>query len=168
MVIESNNASIIASDMSIEQDVYPQGTLMLYKNGIWLPLLGGDMVVRIWDDPLPPPVKNIDIDIKPGSDLNPINLKNNGSIPVGILSSADFDAVGVVDQTSLSFGRTGGEISFRLCEEPRDINEDGLLDLVCVFETQKTGFQTGDIQGLFKGKTQLGENLEGKDKISLK
>ncbi len=32
------------------------------------------------------------IDIKPGSDLNSINLGSNGTIPVAIFSTVDFDA----------------------------------------------------------------------------
>ena len=37
----------------------------------------------------------MDIDIKPGSDPNPINPGSNGLIPVAILSSEDFDATTV-------------------------------------------------------------------------
>ncbi len=35
------------------------------------------------------------IDIKPGSDLNSINLGSNGTIPVAIFSTVDFDATTV-------------------------------------------------------------------------
>ena len=141
---------------------------MMYKNGSWVSILSSDLVVRIWDDPLPPPVKNIGIDIKPGSDLNPINLKNKGVVPVAILSSTDFDTASVIDQSTLSLGKTGDETSLRLCEEPRDVNEDDLLDLICVFETTKTGFQVGDSEGILRGKTNSGEFFEGKDKVLTK
>ncbi len=44
----------------------------------------------------------VDIDIKPGSDPNSINLKSKGVIPVAILGSAIFD-VTYVDVTTLVF-----------------------------------------------------------------
>jgi len=40
-------------------------------------------------------VSSVDIDIKPGSDQNTINLRSKGVIPVAILSSEDFDATNV-------------------------------------------------------------------------
>ena len=40
----------------------------------------------------PPEELTIDIDIKPGSEPNPINLKSNGVIPVAILTTDAFDA----------------------------------------------------------------------------
>lgn len=44
----------------------------------------------------------MDIDIKPGSDLNCINLGSEGVVPVAILGSATFD-VTEVNQTTLQF-----------------------------------------------------------------
>jgi len=40
------------------------------------------------------------VDVKPGSDVNPLNLKSNGVLPVAICGSADFD-VRLIDPTSL-------------------------------------------------------------------
>jgi len=37
----------------------------------------------------------VSIDIKPGSDVNSINLGSNGTIPVAIFSTVDFDATTV-------------------------------------------------------------------------
>jgi hypothetical protein len=95
----------------------------------------------------------IGIDIKPGSFPNSINPNNEGSIPVAILSNPSFDAPSRVDQTSLTFGSTGNEDSLDFCSGAQDVNGDGLLDLVCHFNTRAAGFQQGDTQGILKGLT---------------
>jgi len=109
-----------------------------------------------------------DIDIKPGSDPNSINPKGKGTIPVAILSTADFDATTQVDKTSLTFGRTGGEPSLAFCtKSDEDVNLDGLLDIVCHFRTQLTGFQAGDTEGILKGKMVNGVAILGRDSVRI-
>ena len=46
------------------------------------------------------------------------------------------------------------------CEE-EDVNDDGLLDLVCEFDAQKAGFQVDDIEGILAGKTKDGTAILG-------
>jgi len=108
---------------------------------------------------------HVDIDIKPGDSPNSINPRSRGTIPVAILSSADFDAPAQVDLTSLTFGHTGEEASLAFCSEAEDVNGDGLLDLVCHFNTQLTGFQTGDTEGILNGRTANGTPIEGSDGV---
>lgn len=70
----------------------------------------------------------------------------------------------MVNTSSLTFRKTGDESGLAFCDyEPEDVNEDGLLDLVCLFKTKKTGFQLLDLQGILKGKTMDGIPLEGSD-----
>ncbi len=108
------------------------------------------------------------IDIKPGEDPPSINPKAQGKIPVAILSSSTFDATTQVDRTSLTFGHTGNEQSLAFCNRGgEDVNGDGLLDLVCHFDTPKTGFQTGDTVGVLKGKTVTGTAIKGTDSIRI-
>jgi len=114
------------------------------------------------------PFPNVSIDIKPGSFPNSINPKSRGRIPVAILSTVDFDAPSEVDPLSLTFGRTGDEPSLAFCNaSPEDVNGDGLLDLVCHFTTQQTGFQTGDTEGVLKGKTVDATPIEGRDSVRI-
>lgn len=116
------------------------------------------------------PALTVEIDIKPGSFPNTINIKSIGKIPVAILSSPSFDASSQVDlaslQSSPTFGRTGDEQSLVRCS-PEDVNGDGLLDLVCHFSTQATGFQLGDLKGVLKGKTVTGRSLIGTDSVRI-
>ncbi len=112
-----------------------------------------------------PTALEVTIDIKPGGFPNPINPGSKGTIPVAILSTSGFDAPSQVDTTSLRFGRTGNESSLAFCSSPQDVNGDGLLDLVCHFSIQKTGFQTGDTQGVLTGKTVTGTPIMGTDSV---
>ena len=114
------------------------------------------------------PVISISIDIHPGSDPNPVNPKSRGTIPVAILSSSTFDAFASVDKTSLTFGRTGNENSLAFCNgSPSNVNGDAFTDLMCHFDTQKTGFQSGDTTGKLKGKTVSGTPIEGSDSVRI-
>ena len=56
------------------------------------------------------------------------------------LSSKNFDATPRVVQSSLRFGATGSEQSLAFCSGAEDVNNDGLLDLVCHFSTPLTDF----------------------------
>jgi hypothetical protein len=110
----------------------------------------------------------VDIDIKPGSVPNSINPYSDGKIPVAILSSLTFDAPNEVNTKTLTFGRTGDEASLAFCNgAPKDANGDGMLDMVCHFETQVTGFLSGDTQGVLKGKTLSGISIKGTDSVRI-
>jgi hypothetical protein len=111
----------------------------------------------------------IAVDIQPGSDISSINPENMGAIPVAILSTPHFDAPTQVDRTSLMFGRTGDEQSLAFCNAgAEDVNADGMLDLVCHFTTQPTGFQNGDTEGILKGETVDGTPIQGRDHVRVR
>jgi hypothetical protein len=80
-------------------------------------------------------------------------------IPVVMYSSDTFDAT-AVDPKSLSFGTTGDEDSlFRCSRHGRDINKDGMKDMLCFFDAFKTGLDAGKVQGHLKGETHHGEEF---------
>jgi hypothetical protein len=113
-------------------------------------------------------VITVDLDIKPRSFPNSINRKGRGRTPVAILSSPTFDAPAEVDKTSLTFSRTGDEASLAFCTNSNeDVNDDGLVDVVCHFYNQATGFQIGDTEGVLKGVTQGGLPFEGVDSVRI-
>jgi len=123
-------------------------------------------------EPPPPPPSELTIliDIKPGSFPNSINPKSQGKIPVAILSGGEVSP-GMVDTTSLTFGRTGGEesLSFVNPSAP-DLNGDGIGDLICHFWTQVCDFKSTSAEGILKGKTLPefgGKSLQGKDSVRI-
>lgn len=116
----------------------------------------------------PPPVLTVAIDIKPGSEENPINPKAQGKIPVAILTTTAFNAPMAVNRATLTFGRTGDEQSViaAMCK-PEDVNGDGLLDLVFHAENPTAAFQAGDTRGILKGKTKDGRPFVGSDRVTI-
>jgi hypothetical protein len=82
--------------------------------------------------------------------LKPIELNDDGSIPVAILSSPTFVAPIMVQTSSLTFGPTGTETTPRNCIT-KDVNADGLPDLVCSFDQRKAGFTSSSTEGIISG-----------------
>ncbi|MFQ6114665.1 MAG: FlgD immunoglobulin-like domain containing protein [bacterium] len=120
-----------------------------------------------------PTVKTVAIDIKPSSDPNSINCeKENGTIPVAILSTEDFDAR-TVDHTTVRFGKDGTEAaeihtnkkSGEARRHEEDVDGDGDLDLVFHFRFGATGLQCGDGEAVLTGETFDGQKIEGRDAI---
>ena len=116
-------------------------------------------------------VLSVAIDIKPGSDPNSINLGSAGNIPVAILSSPTFDAPAEVDADSLRLaGATvnliGKADKFQCSSQ--DVNADGLLDLVCHFETQTLFLlEPGDTVAVIEGETFDGAAIRGEDSVKI-
>ena len=115
---------------------------------------------------------SVGIDIRWRRDPNQIFIRNGRLSPhllrVAILSTEDFDAPELVDEASLTFGRTGDEESLEFCANlAGDVNRDGYADLLCYFRTSMTGFQLGDTEGILKGLTMDGEAIEGHDAIEV-
>jgi hypothetical protein len=109
------------------------------------------------------PVVAVNIDIKPGSDPNAINLKSRGVIPVAILTTDTFDAT-TVDHLSAKFGPAGvTEAHGRGHVE--DVNGDTDWDLVFHFRTKDTGIACGDTSAMLTGTTVDGQPIKGQDSV---
>jgi probable HAF family extracellular repeat protein len=103
------------------------------------------------------------VDIKPGSDTNPINPRSNGKVPVAILTTDAFDA-NTVDAATVRLGPTGAEaVPVRVAIE--DVNHDGLSDLLLHFNTQDTGIECGATSLSLTGQTFSGQGIRGADSI---
>lgn len=114
------------------------------------------------------PVKAIGIDIRPGTTPNNVNLRSAGRLPVAILSGGTFNAPTDVAIDSLSFGHDGTELSLVKCNAAsEDVNLDGLMDLVCLFDSTAAGFRAGDLQGVLRAETTAGEKIKGVDAVRI-
>lgn len=109
---------------------------------------------------------NAPIDIHPGKVPNRINPRSRGKVEVAILSTRTFDATKAVDQSSITFGRTGNEISLGRCSKKfKDVNRDGLYDLRCRLELSMAGIKMGDVIGVLRFLDVKGIPYEGRDAI---
>jgi len=112
----------------------------------------------------------IKIDIKPGSDTNPVNYHNkNNIIPVAVVSTGSFDAL-QIDHTTVRFeGAT--EVHRDQTGTPRrheeDVNGDGKKDLVLHFRLGDTRITEETKVGILTAKTFGGLIVSGKDAIRL-
>ena len=107
----------------------------------------------------------VDIDIKPGSDTNPINPMSRGVIPVAILGSDTFDVLDV-DVTTLAFGPEGAPLAHRNGPHMKDANHDGLDDLLAHFLTEEAGIAFGDTEACVTGELLDGTTFKGCDDIA--
>ena len=105
----------------------------------------------------------IDIDIKPGSFPNSINLRSRGVIPVAILTTPTFDAT-TVDPLSVHFGPHEAEETHGT-GHIEDVDADGDLDMVLHFLTAETGIQCGDTSATLTGETLDGHDIEGQNSV---
>ncbi len=118
--------------------------------------------------------KTVAIDIKPGTDVNTINLGSNGKVPVAILSEPGFDAcsldpdsITLADSSVVKKVKGKGSRYMASCE---DVNDDGLPDLVVHVATEGLQLTGSDVEATLVGNTPLDEGqviirVEGKDTV---
>jgi hypothetical protein len=124
---------------------YEQTVLAIRSSAIWFDFDFSDIDTLYIDPELlhvcidnltfGPSIIEVGVDIKPGGNENPVNLGSKGVLPVAVLTTADFDALSIDDDT-LEFGdpetETGGVVNpLRTSEE--DVDDDGDVDLVMHF-----------------------------------
>ena len=106
------------------------------------------------------------IDIKPGNKKNVINPRAKGNIWVAVLSDtgseSPFDSSSQVDIPTVEFGPDGAKANRH---KVKDINKDGLGDLLLRFKIPKTGIACGDTEAALTGETFEGQSFTGTDDI---
>lgn len=106
------------------------------------------------------------LDIKPGSDTNPVNLRSRGVIPVAILGGTDLD-VTTVDVSTLAFGPGEATPVHAAGGHLEDVNDDGHTDLVSHYSTQAAGLAAEATQACVTGRTSDGTPLRGCDGVTI-
>ena len=114
------------------------------------------------------PFVRVEIDIKPGGDVNPINLKKNKKVPVAILTTPDFDAT-EVDSATVNFAgapvikKNNGKLQFAL----KDVDFDGDIDWMGHFLVNKLHLGPGATVAELEGKTTDGIDISGSDSVRI-
>jgi len=108
-----------------------------------------------------PPVLEVDIDIKPGSDPNSINLKSRGVVPVAVLTTDDFDAT-TVDPSTVELA---GAAPVRWAWE--DVDGDGDIDLLFHFRTLELDLNQDSNEATLTGDTNDGKHIQGTDAVNI-
>lgn len=109
-----------------------------------------------------PPSGIVLIDIKPHNKRNVINPRSRGRIWVAILSDArPFDPL-QINIRSVGFGSNGAKA---IRHRVRDVNRDGLPDLLLQFKVRKTGIACGDSEAILTGETWSGDAFTGTDSV---
>ncbi len=123
----------------------------------------------------------VDIDLKPGSFPNSVNLCSGGAVPLAILGSDTFD-VTEVDTSTLAFAGSGIKVVGKkdpniLCSF-EDVSgdfsvtpegaPDGYTDLVCHFVTIDISALDGDsLEATLEGALLSGQPISGSDSINI-
>jgi hypothetical protein len=116
-------------DVACEAD----GDLFPHPDGDFSPLFNFDFQIAPDGDLTVAIVVDIKVDIKPGSDENPINLGAKGVLPVAILATLGLiEDIDDVDATAIN---VGGVPPVKYTIE--DVNDDGLDDLIFHFKIQE-------------------------------
>jgi hypothetical protein len=102
---------------------------------------------------LTPPICAVYMDIKPGSCPNPLNVNNNGVLPVAILGTEDFD-VTTIDPASIQlegvaplrwdYEDSATPFEGELCD-CHNLDGDGYLDLNLKYDVQEIAAALGSI-----------------------
>ncbi len=119
----------------------------------------------------------VSIDVKPRNPKNNINPRSKGMVAVAVLGSDKFD-VTTIDVFSTRFGpdaaapitsRADGEDGDDEIDEDnagfKDVNGDGIPDLVLHYRIKDSGIKCGDTMVVLTGKTKSGFMFSGADSI---
>lgn len=106
-------------------------------------------------------VQLIEIDIRPCSLPNNINLKSEGKVPVAILTTDNFDASNI-DPSTIEFAGAS-PLKWHL----KDVDLDGDMDLVLHFKTQELDLTENSVEATLTGETFDFQLIQGTDSIRI-
>jgi hypothetical protein len=103
----------------------------------------------------------VNIDIKPGSYPNSINLKSKGVTPVAVLTDEFFDAKDIIIDNVLFAGASPDK------EKLEDVDSDGDLDLILHFKTQSLQLNPTSTEAVLTAKLNDGTLIKGVDTVRI-
>jgi len=103
----------------------------------------------------------VDLDIKPGSDPNSINLSSKGLVPVAVLTTDDFDSSNI-DPETVKFANAS-PVRWTI----EDVDGDGDIDLLFHFKTQKLDLTESSTEATLTGETYGGNPIKGTDTVTI-
>jgi hypothetical protein len=107
------------------------------------------------------PIITVDIDVQPKSTKNNVRLNTNNLLPVAIMGSAAYD-ISQVNPDSVTFE---GASPVRPAKF-KDLNGDGMPDMMFKFAIQDTSIECGDNEATLSGQTWDGLDVTGTDSIN--
>lgn len=119
-------------------------------------------------DPLVPSALVVAIDISPHSADNRIRFGPGAVVRVAVLGSVGFD-VTTIDPGTLRFGEAApiaGRGGWKRRAGARDVDGDGILDLVSHHRVRETGIAPGDVEACVTGETLDGKPIRGCDVVT--
>ena len=130
-----------------------------YQNGYPINLLFYSSVpihLKALDD-------EVEIDIKPGSNTNSINLKSKGVVPVAVFTIAGGLDAGTIDPGTVLFAGAS-PVRWKLC----DVDDDGDKDMLFHFKTQElVELDKDSTKATLTGTTFGGEDIELTDEVRI-
>ena len=148
----------------------PRGAYKIYGDSDTLPEDDyGAWVVTDHYNPVPV-FAPVNIDIKPDSTTNCININDHGVIPVAIMGAADFDVTQVDPATCSLQGMKVKMVgkSNKLLFDYTDVNSDGYVDLLLKIDDLDGDFVEGQTEATLTGALYDGTQIEGSDFICIK
>jgi hypothetical protein len=139
------------------------GTLeVTYADGTTISLLvfSSNVPIYLVDTSGAGPIE-VQIDIKPGSDQNNINLKSKGVVPVAILTTGDFDAATIDPATAQFAGAAPEHWSFE------DVDDDGDYDIIFHFRTQELDLDQNSTEATLTAQLLTQEDVSGTDEVRI-
>ena len=117
-----------------------------------------------WSPFLAPSSYSVAVDVKPGSEDNPINGASKGVTPVAILTTDTFDA-SQVNSTSVRLGPNATTIAHKSAHYD-DVDGDGRIDWLGHFRTRDIGIDSDTSSLTLVGQTLGGIPLSGSDLVT--
>lgn len=142
--------------------VYSIGMLTgAYADGTAISLVfSSDVPIYLVDMSSGEPV-DVQVDIKPGSEQNSINLKSKGVVPVAVLATDDFDATTIDPATAQFAGAAPERWSFE------DVDDDGDDDIIFHFRTQELALDQNSTEATLTANLLTGEEVSGTDEVRI-